>query len=301
MNVELKKPDATIDGNHAENGSALNQSEKPKEPKLVSNSKSKAVKSSTITPASSSVHDRAISTQSQVNRRDEKNSTVNGKKEEDSPTENKKSNKQGEVPWGRKGAAVGGKKQKDVRTESNKLSELLTTPKPKVDTTANTNNRYTVVSISTKQSQSGPSEAMRNGTNNSTTQNRTGAASSPSQNKASRGDKSTVHKGTVQSTAESSVAGQKHNKLHAAPSTHRPAPPPPTKHDRVQGKSSLPPTQSLPLSSAATKHERIQVKSSLPSLGEKTRELGRPQKSTNAVSYKTKTMQSMFELFSDTM
>lgn len=286
--MDFEKPDATINGKHAENGSAINQSEKPKEPKMVSNSKCKAVKSSTITPASSSVHDRAISTQSQVNGRDEKNSTVNGKKEEGSPTENKKYTKQGEVPWGRKGPVVGGKKQKDVCTESNKQNEVLTTPKPKVDSTANTNGRYTVVSINATQTQIGPSKSTRNGTNNSTTQNRTGAASNPSQNKASRGDKTTVRKGTVQSMAESSVAGHKHDKLHAAPSTHRPAPPPPTKHDGVQGKPSLPPTQSLPLSSAATKRERIQVKSSLPPLGEKTCDLGRTQKSTNAVSYKTK-------------
>ena len=218
----------------------------------VDGAKPRALKSSTITPVSSSTYDEEIS---KVNG---KNPTVNGKKNDNSPIETKKPHKQDEVPRGKQGSA------------SNKRNEKLITPKPKVDTTAKTNGRNTV-NTTTTQAQIGPSKAMRNGT----TQNRTGAASSPSQNKTSRGDKTTVHKGTVQSAAKSSGADR--DKPAAAPSRRAPSPPSNAgKRDRVQARSSLPPSQSLPPSSAPMKHERIQVKSSLPSLVEKTcRDLSR--------------------------
>lgn len=244
--------------------------------------KSRSVKGSSITPISSSVHDGAKANPSQVNG---KSLAVNGKKEGNSTTE---ASKQGEVPWGRKGPPIGGKKQEGIRTDNNKQSEVLTTPKAKPDTTAKTSNRSTTVSTNATQTQSGRSKTTINGTNGST--NRTGAASSPSQNKANRGDKTAVRKGTFQSVAKSSDAGHSRDKPPAAPSAHRPAPPPPStaaKHDRVQVRSSLPPSQSLPPSTAATKHERIQVKSSLPPLREKAHGVGRTQKNTDAVSYKT--------------
>ena len=233
-----------------------------------------APKSSTIAPVSISTQGEEIFN---VNGRDGKNPTVNGKKNDNSLIETKKPHKQAEVPRGKQGPA------------SNKQDEKLTTHKPEVEVTAKTNGRYTVVSTTTTQARIGPTKAMRNGTNNSTTQNKTGAASSPSQNKASRGDKTTVDKGTVQSAANSSVAGR--DKPAPAPSRH--APPPPNnavKRDRVQARSSVPPSQSLPPSSAPTKHEKIQVKSSLPSLTEKTRRdnISRTQKSTDAVLYKTR-------------
>ena len=233
-----------------------------------------APKSSTITPVSSSIHDEEIS---KVNGRGGKNPTINGKKNDNSPIETKKHHKHDQVPRGKQSPA------------SSKQNEKLTTPKPEVEVTVKTNGRYTVVSTTTTQARIGPSKAMRNGTNNSTTQSRTGAASGPSQNKASRGDKTTtVDKGTVQSVAKSSIAGC--DKPAAAPS--RRAPPPPSnavKRDRVQARSSVPPSQSLPPSSAPTKHEKIQVKSSVPPLTEKTcRDFSRTQMSTDAVSYKTR-------------
>ena len=269
--VDLEKSDATVKGKCAEI-----------QPSAINNSKSKPVKSITITSASSSVDGEANSRQSQVNG---KKSAVNGKKEENSITESKKSNKQGEVPWS-KGPTVGVKKQEGVHNGGNKQDGVLTTPSPKVDTTAKTNGKSTAASGNTTQTQTGPSKAMRNGASNSTTQNRTGAASSPSVNKASRGDKPAIHTGTAQAAAKPAAAGQRRDK---PASVHRRAPPPPSsapKHDQVKVQSSSPPTQSLPPSSNAAKRENLQVKSSLPLLREKTNEYQKKQ--ADAVSYKSR-------------
>lgn len=262
--VDLEKSDATDKGKCTEN-----------QPSVINNSKSKPMKSSTIMSGSSSVDGEA---KSQVNG---KKSVVNEKKEENSITESK----QGEVPWS-KGPIVDVKKQEGVHSGGNKQDGVLTTPSPKVDTSAKTNGKSTAVSGNTTQTQTGPSKAIRNGASSSTTQNRTGAASSPSVNKASRGDKPAIHKGTAQAAAKPAAAGQRRGK---PASVHRPAPPPPNaaqKHDRIKAQSSLPPTQSLPSSSNAAKHENLQVKSSLPPFREKTNECQKKQ--ADAVSYKSR-------------
>lgn len=195
---------------------------------------------------------------------------------------------------------VNGKVKKDSPTENKKSGEA-SAAKPKVVATASKTNGRNV--LHTTPTQSSPPKGTRNVTSNKTTQNRTGAASSPSQiNKASRSDNKTTvnngrtnYKATVQSTG-SSVAVSSHN---------RPAPPPPKgaiKRERVQGNPSVPtqslpplstaervqgkpsvPTQSLPPSTAA-KHNKVQ--GNLSSV-EKTRDI-RTQKNTNGVSYKTK-------------
>ena len=74
--VDLEKSDATVEGKCAEN-----------QPIAINNFKSKPVKSSTITSASSSVDGEANLRQPQVNG---KKSAVNGKREENSITESKK-------------------------------------------------------------------------------------------------------------------------------------------------------------------------------------------------------------------